>query len=63
MHEPPVILNNTPLVALWTLGQLTLLRDLYGTVCIPLAVELEFLATEHSARQQTLAQATWIQSF
>jgi predicted nucleic acid-binding protein len=62
MHEPPVIVNNTPLVALWTLGQLALLRDLYGTAWIPQAVEIEFLATERSARQQALSQATWIQT-
>lgn len=31
----PVILNNTPLVALWSIDHLTLLRDLYGEVLIP----------------------------
>ncbi len=61
MREPPVIVNHTPLVALWTLGQLTLLHNLYGIVWIPTAVELEFIATEHSACQQALAQAKWIQ--
>ena len=39
----PVILNNTPLVALWTLGRLDILRDLYREVVIPQAVRDEFL--------------------
>jgi predicted nucleic acid-binding protein len=33
----PVILNNTPLVALWSLGLLAVLRDLYEEVLIPQA--------------------------
>lgn len=56
----PVILNNTPLVALWSLGYLKLLRDLYGEVLIPQAVYEEFLATERSIRQTALAEAPWI---
>jgi predicted nucleic acid-binding protein len=60
MPSGPVILNNTPLVALWSIGQLALLRDLYGEVLIPQAVYEEFLATERAARQTALAQASWI---
>jgi hypothetical protein len=56
----PVILNNTPLVALWSLNQLKLLHDLYGEVIIPLAVNEEFLATERSVRQTALADAPWL---
>lgn len=56
----PVILNNTPLVALWSLGHLTLLRDLYGEVIIPQAVYEEFLATERAVRQAALDEAPWI---
>ncbi|NJN97415.1 MAG: DUF3368 domain-containing protein [Anaerolineales bacterium] len=56
----PVILNNTPLVALWSLNLLTLLHDLYGEVLIPQAVYEEFLATERSARQTALDEAPWI---
>ena len=56
----PVILNNTPLVALWSLGHLTLLCDLYGEVLIPQAVFEEFLATERSIRQTALAEVPWI---
>ena len=56
----PVILNNTPLVALWALGHLTLLRDLYEEVLIPQAVYEEFLAIERLSRQTALAEAPWI---
>lgn len=56
----PVILNNTPLVALWSLGRLTLLHDLYGDVLIPQAVYKEFLATERSVRQTALDESPWI---
>jgi predicted nucleic acid-binding protein len=31
MPDKPVVLNNTPLVALWALGRLDLLRDLFET--------------------------------
>jgi predicted nucleic acid-binding protein len=61
MPAPPVILNNTPLVALWSLDQLTLLRDLYQSVLIPPAVEAEFLAIDRVARQRALKDASWIE--
>ena len=35
MLEKPVIVNNSPLVALWQLGHLALLRELYTKVLIP----------------------------
>lgn len=56
----PVILNNTPLVALWSIGQLELLRDLYGEVLIPQAVYTEFLAVDGAIRQAALIEASWI---
>lgn len=56
----PVILNNTPLVALWSLDLLPLLRDLYGEILIPQAVYEEFLATDSSVRQTALDEAPWI---
>lgn len=62
MPELPVILNNTPLVALWTLQQFVLLRELFGVVWIPHAVQEEFLAIESGARRNMLAEATWIQT-
>ncbi|MBM4466875.1 MAG: DUF3368 domain-containing protein [Chloroflexi bacterium] len=60
MHVGPVIVNNTPLVALWVLGRLDLLRELYGEVLIPQAVYEEFVATEHTVRQTALENAPWI---
>ncbi|MBU0492070.1 MAG: DUF3368 domain-containing protein [Chloroflexi bacterium] len=60
MPARPVIANNTPLVALWILGRLDLLRDLYDEVLIPQAVYDEFLATERALRQKALEQAVWI---
>lgn len=62
MHASPVILNNTPLVALWLLDQLTLLRDLFRFVLIPSAVEMEFLAAESAMRKQALEQSHWIKT-
>jgi predicted nucleic acid-binding protein len=60
MPDKPVITNNTPLVALWVLGRLDLLRDLYGQVLIPQAVYQEFVATERVLRQTALDDAPWI---
>ncbi len=61
MPAKPVILNNTPLVAFWTLEQLSLLQALYQQITIPLAVKNEFLAIEQTARQQVLDNNPWIQ--
>ncbi|MBI4770845.1 MAG: DUF3368 domain-containing protein, partial [Chloroflexi bacterium] len=60
MPNGPVIADTTPLVSLWVLGRLNLLRDLYGEVLIPPAVEGEFLAAEAASRQVALAGAPWI---
>lgn len=60
MPVGPVILNNTPLVAFWSLRKLSLLRDLFGEVVIPPAVASEFLAVEYISRQKALVQAPWI---
>ena len=59
---PPVILNNTPLVALWTLQHWDLLKNLFGYVLIPTAVKVEFLATHTNRRQQDFADSPWIQT-
>lgn len=61
MLSGPVILNNTPLVALWLLNRLDLLQSIYTTVCIPQAVLDEFLAVHHRQRQQSLVHSPWIQ--
>lgn len=62
MPAKPVIANNTPLVALWVLGRLDLLRDLYDEVLIPQGVCDEFLAAEHALRQKSLDDAPWLKS-
>jgi predicted nucleic acid-binding protein len=58
---PPVVLNNTPLVALWSIKRWELLHQLFDEIYIPLAVEAEFLATETESRRKDLSQANWIQ--
>lgn len=62
MPDRPVVLNNTPLVAFWTLGRLDLLRDLFQEVLIPQTVQTEFLATEKLARRAALEAAPWVKS-
>ena len=56
----PVILNNTPLVALWSIGHLALLRNLYGEVFIPPTIHEEFLATERAIPHTALVEVPWI---
>lgn len=60
MPEKPVIVDNSPLVALWKLGLLFLLRSLYTEVLIPKEVETEFLNKERKPRQIALDKATWL---
>lgn len=62
MPDKPVIVNNTPLAALWSINQLSLLRHLYDEVPIPQAVHDEFLATERSFRQEILDNSPWIKA-
>lgn len=60
MPQPPVILNNTPLVALWQIECWDILRELFGEVLIPAAVHAEFLAVDAVSRNEALARANWI---
>jgi predicted nucleic acid-binding protein len=62
MPAGPVVLNNTPLVALWAIGRLDLLRDLFKEVLIPQEVEQEFLAIDEATRGQALAASSWIKT-
>ena len=62
MPENPVISNTSPLIGLWTLGLLHLLRALYTEVLIPEEVQDEFLATEEIAREWALKNAPWIRT-
>lgn len=61
MPSGPVVLNNTPLAALWAIGRLDLLRDLFGEVLVPEAVRDEFLAKDSGDRTQALEDTPWIQ--
>ena len=58
----PVVVNNTPLVALWVLGRLDLLQQLFGIVLIPPSVQAEFVGAERTQRQRALENAPWIQT-
>jgi uncharacterized protein len=62
MPDGPVVANNTPLVALWTLGRLDLLRELFGEVLIPEVVQAEFLAIDRATRETALAAASWLRA-
>lgn len=60
MPVGPVVANSTPLVSLWILERLDLLRELYDEVLIPQEVHVEFLAAERESRQAALDRAPWI---
>jgi predicted nucleic acid-binding protein len=60
MPDGPVVLNNTPLVALWNLGRLDLLETLFGDILIPRAVHEEFLAASREERRKALAAARFL---
>ena len=60
MPARPVITNNTPLVALWAVGQLDLLHQLFGEIWTPKAVCDEFRAADPARREATLRDAGWI---
>ena len=62
MQEKPVVVNNTPLVALWELNLSSLFRELYTEVWIPPAVKDEFLKVDSAARRALLESATWIKT-
>jgi len=63
MPEPTrvVVVNTTPIIALALIGQLDLLRQLYGEVVIPPAVQAEILAGGPSGvGVAELKTAAWI---
>ena len=62
MPTKPVIVNNSPLVFLWMLNLLPLLRELYTDVWIPEEVQAEFLRSDTIARRSTLNNAPWIRT-
>jgi len=58
-----IVVNTTPIIALALIGQLELLRHLYGEVVIPPAVEAEVLAGDPgSTGAAELQRAHWIQT-
>ena len=62
MPIKPVISNNSPLVGLFGLNLLSLLRDLYTEVWIPRAVEKEFLRKNPIVRREALKNIPWIKT-
>ena len=62
MPIQPVISNNSPLVGLFGINRLSLLRDLYTEVWIPKVVEKEFLKKDPVVRREVLENAPWIKT-
>ena len=62
MPIKPVISNTSPLVGLFGLNLLFLLRDLYTEVWIPREVEKEFLEKDSIIRREALKNAPWIKT-
>ena len=60
MPKKPVISNTSPLIGLWGIDRLSLLRDLYIEVWIPRKVEKEFLAIDETFHQEVLDNAPWV---
>lgn len=57
MHK--VIVNSTPVITLCNIGEINILRELYGTVTVPSAVYREVTAKSDSACQQ-ISSLSWI---
>lgn len=53
-----VVVNTTPIIALAGIGQLDLLRKIYGEIVIPKAVDLEILS---EPARSLVDAASWIQ--
>jgi predicted nucleic acid-binding protein len=60
MHVGPVIANNTPLVALWSISRLDILHSLFEEILIPPTVQDEFLLPAYGNRFEGLQSASWI---
>jgi predicted nucleic acid-binding protein len=60
MPKKSVISNTSPLIGLWGLNRLSLLRDLYTEVWIPRKVEKEFLAIDETVYREVLDNAPWV---
>ena len=63
MPIQPVISNNSPLVGLFGINRLSLLRDLYAEVWIPREVEEGvFQKASRILRRKALKNAPWIKT-
>lgn len=56
-----VVVNSTPLLVLGNIGQLDILRRMYGKIVIPEAVYREVTEKEDAASQAILAAKDWIE--
>ena len=55
-----IVVNSTPLIILCNIGQLELLKKLYGEIYIPKAVYREVTAKKDSACMQIENAASWL---
>ena len=60
MPIQPVISNTSPLIGLFGINRLSLLRDLYTEVWIPRKVEQEFLEVDETFYRTVLNRTPWI---
>lgn len=60
MRVGPVIANNTPLVAFWSISRLDILQTLFKEILIPTAIRDEFLSAAPRDRFESLHSAPWI---
>lgn len=56
-----VVVNSTPLLVLGNIGQLDILRRMYGNIVIPEAVYREVTEKDDAASQALLAAKDWIE--
>jgi len=54
-----IVSDTSPILSLTLIGQLELLREIYGSIVIPEAVRQELMVTNHSGTRE-VAQADWI---
>lgn len=62
MPIQPVISNTSPLIGLFGIKRLSLLRDLYTEVWIPRKVENEFIRKDPIVHREALKNAPWIKT-
>ena len=60
MPVRPVVANNTPLVAYWSISRLDILQALFQAIIIPPTVQEEFLAVDRDIRLLALHDSSWV---